>query len=54
MVVQPNIDPYEKVSDDPGSFDAQMQKLITTSEKQMTATPVVGMAGNCFVYGIGY
>jgi apolipoprotein N-acyltransferase len=31
VVVQPNIDPYEKVST--GSFEAQLQKLIATSEK---------------------
>lgn len=35
VVVQPNIDPYEKVSLDAGSFDAQLQKLIITSEKEM-------------------
>lgn len=33
VVVQPNIDPYEKVST--GSFEAQLQKLIVTTEKQM-------------------
>lgn len=33
VVVQPNIDPYEKVST--GSFDAQLQKLIQTSEKEI-------------------
>jgi len=31
VVVQPNIDPYEKVSD--GTFDVQIQRLISTSEK---------------------
>lgn len=35
VVVQPNIDPYEKVSDVTGSFEAQLQKLITLSEKEM-------------------
>jgi apolipoprotein N-acyltransferase len=35
VVVQPNIDPYEKVSDVTGSFEAQLQKLISTSEKQI-------------------
>lgn len=35
VVVQPNIDPYEKVSEATGSFDAQLQKLIATSEKQI-------------------
>ena len=34
VVVQPNIDPYEKVSIT-GSFEAQLQKLIATSEKEM-------------------
>src|SRR6185436_6401943 len=29
VVVQPNIDPYEKVSEVTGSFEAQLQKLIT-------------------------
>ena len=35
VVVQPNIDPYEKVSESAGSFESQLQKLITTSEKQI-------------------
>jgi len=35
VVVQPNIDPYEKVSEATGSFDAQLQKLIATSEKEI-------------------
>lgn len=33
VVVQPNIDPYEKIS--VGSFDAQMQRLIQTSEQEI-------------------
>lgn len=33
VVVQPNIDPYEKVST--GTFEAQLQKLIVTTEKTM-------------------
>lgn len=33
VVVQPNIDPYEKVST--GSFDAQLQRLIQLSEEQV-------------------
>jgi apolipoprotein N-acyltransferase len=33
VVVQPNIDPYEKVSDEAGSFEAQLQRLISTTEK---------------------
>jgi apolipoprotein N-acyltransferase len=33
VVVQPNIDPYEKVST--GSFEAQLEKLIVTTEKTM-------------------
>lgn len=35
VVVQPNIDPYEKVSEAAGSFESQLQKLINTSEKQI-------------------
>ncbi|HWR33755.1 MAG TPA: apolipoprotein N-acyltransferase, partial [Chitinophagaceae bacterium] len=35
VVVQPNIDPYEKVSEATGSFEAQLQKLIATSEKEI-------------------
>ena len=35
VVVQPNIDPYEKISDVTGSFEAQLQKLIATSEEQV-------------------
>jgi apolipoprotein N-acyltransferase len=35
VIVQPNIDPYEKVSESAGSFEAQLQKLIVTSEKQI-------------------
>ena len=34
VIVQPNIDPYEKVSEEVGSFEAQMQKLIALSEKE--------------------
>jgi len=33
VVVQPNIDPYEKISS--GTFDAQIQKLISLSEKNI-------------------
>ena len=35
VVVQPNIDPYEKVSELTGSFEAQLQRLISTTEKQV-------------------
>jgi apolipoprotein N-acyltransferase len=35
VIVQPNIDPYEKVSDEAGSFEAQLQKLIAISEKEI-------------------
>ncbi len=35
VIVQPNIDPYEKVSEAAGSFEAQLQKLIATSEQQV-------------------
>ena len=35
VVVQPNIDPYEKVST--GSFEAQLEKLVVTSERVMNA-----------------
>ncbi|HLG40443.1 MAG TPA: apolipoprotein N-acyltransferase, partial [Chitinophagaceae bacterium] len=35
VVVQPNIDPYEKVSDLTGSFEAQLQKIISISEKEI-------------------
>ena len=34
VVVQPNIDPYEKVSGVTGSFEGQLQKLIALSEQQ--------------------
>ncbi|MDP4260886.1 MAG: apolipoprotein N-acyltransferase [Bacteroidota bacterium] len=33
VVVQPNIDPYEKVSEETGSFGAQLSKLIHLSEQ---------------------
>jgi apolipoprotein N-acyltransferase len=32
VVVQPNIDPYEKISEETGSFEAQLGKLIHLSE----------------------
>ncbi len=32
VIVQPNIDPYEKVSDATGSFEGQLSKLIAISE----------------------
>jgi apolipoprotein N-acyltransferase len=35
VVVQPNIDPYEKVSEAIGSFEAQLHKLIATGEKEI-------------------
>lgn len=35
VVVQPNIDPYEKVSDVAGSFEGQLQKLIAISESKV-------------------
>ncbi len=35
VIVQPNIDPYEKVSNVTGSFEAQLQKLISLSEQQI-------------------
>lgn len=38
VIVQPNIDPYEKVSDVTGSFEAQLQKLILTSETKVDST----------------
>lgn len=41
VVVQPNIDPYEKVSDVTGSFEAQLHKLIVTSEKEMDEKTVL-------------
>jgi len=41
IVVQPNIDPYEKVSDVSGSFEAQLQKLIATSEQQTDSNTVL-------------
>jgi apolipoprotein N-acyltransferase len=33
VIVQPNIDPYEKIS--AGTFEAQLQKLISLSEKEI-------------------
>ena len=35
VIVQPNIDPYEKVSAAAGSFEGQLQKLINISEQQV-------------------
>ena len=35
VIVQPNIDPYEKVSEEAGSFEAQLQKLISISEQKV-------------------
>ena len=35
VVVQPNIDPYEKVSENTGSFESQLQRLIATSEQKV-------------------
>lgn len=37
VIVQPNIDPYEKVAEQTGSFEAQLQKLISTTEKETDA-----------------
>ncbi|MBK7562476.1 MAG: apolipoprotein N-acyltransferase [Chitinophagaceae bacterium] len=41
VVVQPNIDPYEKVSEATGSFEAQLQKLIATSEQETDSNTVL-------------
>ncbi|MEP6700655.1 MAG: apolipoprotein N-acyltransferase [Bacteroidota bacterium] len=41
IVVQPNIDPYEKLSDATGSFDAQLKKLVATSEEQTDSNTVL-------------
>lgn len=38
VVVQPNIDPYEKVSEETGSFESQLQRLISTTEKQIDSS----------------
>ncbi|MEO7394334.1 MAG: apolipoprotein N-acyltransferase, partial [Chitinophagaceae bacterium] len=35
VIVQPNIDPYEKVSDAAGSFETQLQKLIVATEQEV-------------------
>lgn len=35
VVVQPNIDPYEKISEAAGSFEGQLQNLIQLSEQQI-------------------
>ena len=35
VIVQPNIDPYEKVSEAAGSFEGQLQKLVVLSEQQV-------------------
>jgi len=39
VIVQPNIDPYEKIYS--GSFDAQLQKLIRLSESQIDSQTVL-------------
>jgi apolipoprotein N-acyltransferase len=36
VIVQPNIDPYEKISE--GSFEAQLQKLISLSESRVDSS----------------
>ncbi len=41
VVVQPNVDPYEKVSGAAGSFESQLQKLISTSEKEIDDNTVL-------------
>jgi apolipoprotein N-acyltransferase len=35
VIAQPNIDPYEKVSNMTGSFEGQLQQLISLSEQQV-------------------
>lgn len=37
VIIQPNIDPYEKVSDNAGSFDAMLGKLIRLSDSAIDA-----------------
>jgi apolipoprotein N-acyltransferase len=41
VIVQPNIDPYEKVSDVTGSFEGQLQKLLAISESQVDSNTVL-------------
>lgn len=41
VVVQPNIDPYAKVSEETGSFDWQLNRLIETSEKEIDEKTVL-------------
>lgn len=38
VIVQPNIDPYEKVSESTGSFESQLQRLISTTTEQIDST----------------
>jgi apolipoprotein N-acyltransferase len=37
-IIQPNIDPYEKVSDDAGSFDGMLGKLIRLSDSAIDSS----------------
>ncbi|MBS1761149.1 MAG: apolipoprotein N-acyltransferase [Bacteroidetes bacterium] len=41
VVVQPNIDPYTKVSEETGSFEWQLNRLIETSEKEIDNNTVL-------------
>ncbi len=41
VIVQPNIDPYEKISEVAGSFEGQLQKLITISEQKTDSNTVL-------------
>lgn len=38
VVVQPNIDPYEKISEAAGSFEMQLNRLVTLSESATDST----------------
>ena len=41
VIVQPNIDPYAKVSEQAGSLEWQLQRLINTSEKEIDNNTVL-------------
>jgi len=41
VIIQPNIDPYEKISDNAGSFDAQLSKLIRLSDSAIDDSTVL-------------
>ncbi len=53
VIVQPNIDPYEKISDEAGSLDSQLHKLISLSEQAIDSNTALVIWPETALYTAG-